>query len=80
MADGSLFAPKYVENKLKFYPNILEAVVFGRGREMVTAFVNIDLDGGGELGGAQRHRLWQLPGAGGASRRSMPWCGSMWRR
>ena len=43
MADGSLFAPKYVENKLKFYPNILEAVVFGRGREMVTAFVNIDL-------------------------------------
>jgi long-chain acyl-CoA synthetase len=33
MADGALFAPKYVENKLKFYPNILEAVVFGNGRE-----------------------------------------------
>ena len=31
MADGSMFAPKYVENKLKFYPNILEAVVFGAG-------------------------------------------------
>ena len=43
MADGSLFAPKYVENKLKFYPNILEAVVFGNGREMCCAFVNIDL-------------------------------------
>ncbi len=43
MADGSLFAPKYVENKLKFYPNILEAVVFGAGREMCTAFINIDL-------------------------------------
>jgi long-chain acyl-CoA synthetase len=43
MADGSLFAPKYVENKLKFYPAILEAVVFGAGREMCTAFVNIDL-------------------------------------
>ena len=43
MADGSLFAPKYVENKLKFYPNILEAVVFGSGREMCCAFVNIDL-------------------------------------
>ncbi len=43
MADGSLFAPKYVENKLKFYPNILEAVVFGAGREMCCAFVNIDL-------------------------------------
>ncbi len=43
MADGRLFAPKYVENKLKFYPNILEAVVFGNGRDYCTAFVNIDL-------------------------------------
>ncbi len=43
MADGRLFAPKYVENKLKFYPNILEAVVFGADRDMCTAFINIDL-------------------------------------
>lgn len=43
MADGSLFAPKYVENKLKFFPNILEAVVFGSGCKMCTAFINIDL-------------------------------------
>ncbi|MDJ0821721.1 MAG: AMP-binding protein [Paracoccaceae bacterium] len=43
MADGGLFAPKYVENKLKFYPNILEAVVFGAGRDMCCAFINIDL-------------------------------------
>ncbi len=43
MADGSLFAPKYVENKLKFFPNILEAVVFGNEREECTAFINIDL-------------------------------------
>jgi long-chain acyl-CoA synthetase len=43
MADGSLFAPKYVENKLKFFPNILEAVVFGNGRDRCTAFLNIDL-------------------------------------
>ena len=43
MADGSLFAPKYVENKLKFFPNILEVVVFGNQREECTAFVNIDL-------------------------------------
>ncbi|RDC72120.1 long-chain fatty acid--CoA ligase [Rhodovulum sp. 12E13] len=43
MAGGALFAPKYVENKLKFYPNILEAVVFGAGREMCCAFINIDL-------------------------------------
>ncbi len=43
MADGSMFAPKYVENKLKFFPNILEAVVFGNGRENCVAFINIDL-------------------------------------
>ncbi|MEE3072435.1 MAG: long-chain fatty acid--CoA ligase, partial [Pseudomonadota bacterium] len=43
MADGSLFAPKYVENKLKFFPNILEAVVFGAGKDRCTAFINIDL-------------------------------------
>ena len=43
MANGSLFAPKYVENKLKFFPNILEAVVFGNGRDECVAFINIDL-------------------------------------
>lgn len=43
MADGRLFAPKYVENKLKFFPAILEAVVFGDGRETCAAFINIDL-------------------------------------
>ncbi len=43
MADGRMFAPKYVENKLKFFPNILEAVVFGNQREQCTAFINIDL-------------------------------------
>ncbi|QPH53036.1 AMP-binding protein [Pontivivens ytuae] len=43
MASGALFAPKYVENKLKFFPNILEAVVFGNGRDYCTAFLNIDL-------------------------------------
>lgn len=43
MADGAMFAPKYVENKLKFYPNILEAVVFGSGRDRCCAFINIDL-------------------------------------
>jgi len=43
MADGSLFPPKYVENKLKFFPNIKEAVVFGNGRDYATAMLNIDL-------------------------------------
>jgi long-chain acyl-CoA synthetase len=42
--DGTLFAPKYIENKLKFFPYVKEAVAFGHGRDMVTAFVNIDFD------------------------------------
>jgi len=42
--DGALFAPKYVENKLKFFPQIKEAVAFGDGRGHVCAFVNIDVD------------------------------------
>lgn len=43
LTNGGMFAPKYVENKLKFYPNILEAVVFGHEKDYCTAFVNIDL-------------------------------------
>ncbi|WP_299349581.1 AMP-binding protein [uncultured Shimia sp.] len=43
MADGSMFAPKYVENKLKFYPDILEVVLFGDGKDRCVAFINIDL-------------------------------------
>jgi long-chain acyl-CoA synthetase len=43
LADGSLFAPKYIENKLKFYPNIKEAVAIGGGRDHVAVMVNIDL-------------------------------------
>lgn len=55
MADGSMFAPKYVENKLKFYPNILEAVVFGNGRDTCTAFINIDLSAVGNW--AERNNI-----------------------
>jgi long-chain acyl-CoA synthetase len=43
MADGGMFAPKFVENKLKFYPDILEAVLFGNGKDRCVAFINIDL-------------------------------------
>ncbi|MBI1386761.1 MAG: AMP-binding protein [Rhizobiales bacterium] len=43
LRDGSLFAPKYIENKLKFYPNIKEAVAFGDGRDYCAAMLNIDL-------------------------------------
>ena len=42
--DGALFAPKYVENKLKFFPYIKEAVAFGDRRDKVCAFINIDFD------------------------------------
>jgi long-chain acyl-CoA synthetase len=43
LTDGTLFAPKYVENRLKFYPEIKEAVAIGHGRDFVTAMINIDL-------------------------------------
>lgn len=42
--DGSMFAPKYIENKLKFFPHIKEAVAFGNERDYCTAFINIDLE------------------------------------
>ena len=41
--DGGLFAPKYIENKLKFFPHIQEVVAFGDGRDACMAFINIDL-------------------------------------
>ncbi|WP_425457249.1 AMP-binding protein [Blastochloris sulfoviridis] len=43
LASGALFAPKYIENKLKFYPTIKEAVAIGQDRDFVTVMVNIDL-------------------------------------
>ncbi|MDE2374427.1 MAG: AMP-binding protein, partial [Hyphomicrobiales bacterium] len=43
LSDGTVFAPKYLENKLKFYPNIREAVAIGAGREFACAMINIDL-------------------------------------
>jgi long-chain acyl-CoA synthetase len=44
LANGTLFAPQFLENKLKFSPYIREAVVLGPEREYVTAMVNIDLE------------------------------------
>ncbi|MGE0750007.1 MAG: long-chain fatty acid--CoA ligase [Variibacter sp.] len=43
LADGTMFAPKYIENKLKFYPNIKEAVAIGDKRGYTTVMLNIDL-------------------------------------
>ncbi len=55
LQDGRLFAPKYVENKLKFFPEVLEAVLFGNGQEFCTALVNIDLVAVGNW--AERHNV-----------------------
>ncbi len=55
LADGTLFAPKYIENKLKFFPQIKEAVAFGDGRDRVCAFINIDLEAVGNW--AERRAL-----------------------
>ena len=43
LAAGAVFAPNYIENKLKFFQYIKEAVAFGDRRDMVCAFINIDL-------------------------------------
>ena len=53
--DGAMFAPKYVENKLKFFPYIKEAVAFGDQRSVVCAFVNIDVEAVGNW--AERRNL-----------------------
>lgn len=55
LKDGTLFAPKYLENKLKFFPHVREAVAFGDGRDYAAAFVNIDLAAVGNW--AERHHL-----------------------
>jgi long-chain acyl-CoA synthetase len=41
--DGTLFPPKYIENKLKFFPNIREVVAYGDKRDFVAVMINIDL-------------------------------------
>jgi len=53
--DGAMFAPKYVENKLKFFPYIKEAVAYGDGRERVCVMVNIDFEAVGNW--AERRNL-----------------------
>jgi long-chain acyl-CoA synthetase len=44
LSDGTLFAPKYIENKLKFFQFIKEAVAFGHERAQASAFINIDFE------------------------------------
>jgi long-chain acyl-CoA synthetase len=59
LSSGTLFAPKYLENKLKFFPHVKEAVAFGDGRAEATAMINIDVQAVGD---------W-------AERRSIPYSG-----
>ncbi len=53
--DGALFAPKYIENKLKFFPQIKEAVALGVDRDYVSVMINIDLDAVGNW--AERNNI-----------------------
>jgi long-chain acyl-CoA synthetase len=53
--DGAMFAPKYVENKLKFFSHIKEVVAYGDGREKVCVMINIDFDAVGNW--AERQNL-----------------------
>ncbi len=55
LTDGTLFAPKFIENKLKFFPHINEAVAYGDKRDFVTALINIDLTAVGNW--AERHDI-----------------------
>ncbi len=53
--DGAMFAPKYVENKLKFFPFIKEVVAYGDQRDKVCVMINIDFDAVGNW--AERRNL-----------------------
>lgn len=55
LSDGTMMAPKYIENKLKFFPNIKEAVAFGHDRDYCTAFINFDLEAVGNW--AERNNI-----------------------
>jgi long-chain acyl-CoA synthetase len=55
LTDGSLFAPKYIENKLKFFPHIKEVVAYGDQRDYCAVFINIDLEAVGNW--AERNNI-----------------------
>jgi long-chain acyl-CoA synthetase len=42
LANGTPYAPKPLENKLKFLPCIKEAIAFGAGRDFVCVLIDID--------------------------------------
>jgi long-chain acyl-CoA synthetase len=44
LADGTSFAPQFLENKLKFSPYINEVIVFGNARAFVAAMIAINFE------------------------------------
>ena len=55
MNDGTMFAPKYIENKLKFFPFVKEVVAFGHEKDFASAFICIDIEAVGNW--AERRSL-----------------------
>ena len=78
--DGALFAPKFIENKLKFFPYIKEAVAFGDGRAVCRRVHQHRPRSGRRLGRAARPRLCLLSGAGRRHTRSTIWSPAASRR
>ncbi len=71
LANGAMFAPNYIENKLKFFPHIKEAVAFGDRARHGLRLHQHRHGRGRQLGGAARPGLLRLHRSGAESRRSM---------
>jgi long-chain acyl-CoA synthetase len=48
LTDGGKFSPQLIENKLKFSPYIIDALVIGQDKPFITAMVNIDMNNVGK--------------------------------
>lgn len=55
LAEGTKFAPQFIENKLKFSPYVKEAVSVGQGRACVAAMICIDMENVGKW--AERRQI-----------------------
>lgn len=55
LADGTKFAPQFIENKLKFSPYVKEAVAVGQDCPFVATMINIDMENVGKW--AERKRI-----------------------
>ncbi|MEW5910006.1 MAG: AMP-binding protein [Thermodesulfobacteriota bacterium] len=55
LKSGARFSPMFIENKLKFSPYIIEAVVLGHERDYVTSMICIDYKHTGKW--AEEHRI-----------------------